>query len=61
MCFDFAHTPGAGDVHKVNNVSHCKIGEIEAEIKKCRLLFCECHKKLETDPGRVTWEKVIGL
>ena len=40
---------------------HFVIGEIEAEIKKCSLLFCECHKQQETDPGRVTWEKVLGL
>ncbi len=60
MCFDFAHTPGEGDVHKVKKVSALyNLDEIEAEIAKCRLLFCECHKKQETDPGRVTWEKVI--
>ena len=63
MCFDFAHKPGMGDIHKVANVGKISGGprEIEAEIAKCRLLFCECHKKLETDPGRATWEKVIGL
>ena len=62
MCFDFAHTPGEGDVQKVKGVSHIqKIGEIEPEIKKCRLLFCECHKRQETDPGRVTWEKIRGF
>ena len=62
MCFDWAHKPGEGDIQKVKDVSQLWIpSEIEAEIKKCRLLFCECHKKLETDPGRVTWEKVIGL
>ena len=61
MCFDFAHTPGEGDIHKVKCVSNCNFGEIEAEIAKCRLLFCECHKEQETDPGRITWQKVRGL
>ena len=59
MCFDFAHKPGEGDIHKLKNVAHCKRGEIEAEIKKCRLLFCECHKKLETDPGRFSRKKKL--
>jgi len=61
MCFDFAHTPGKGDIQKVNHVSHMhKIGEIDAEIAKCNLLFCECHKKQETDPGRVSWKNKIA-
>ena len=60
MCFDFAHKPGEGDIQKVKNVAHCNLGEIEAEIAKCNLLFCECHKRQETDPGRVSWKNRIA-
>ena len=58
MCFDFAHKHG---VDKVKNVAHCYYqDEIEAEIAKCRLLFCECHKKQETDRDRPTWKNKIA-
>ena len=60
MCFDWAHTPGEGDIHKVKNVPECNADEVEAEIAKCRLLFCECHKRQETDRDRATWKNKIA-
>jgi hypothetical protein len=61
MCLDFAHKPELGDIHKVACVGRVSGGPryIEAEIAKCRLLFCECHKKLETDPGRFSRKKKL--
>ena len=61
MCFDFAHKPGMGDIHKVASVGRISGGPryIEAEIAKCRLLWCECHKRLETDPGRFSRKKEV--
>jgi len=61
MCFDWAHKPGEGDVHKAKGVAALyKLDEIEAEIAKCHLLFCECHKRQETDPSRITWQSKIA-